>query len=127
MQIRNLQGKFTFQVQQFYDRSLNEYKNWLHVMGYFLSNDYKSNGLKEYSTWLSISNSYEQCSRILSRQMGESILSDQSIYHIVESKVQELSNQSKLEVLKTLKALDMPSIQESVNLYNVDNEEILLF
>lgn len=127
VQIRSMQGKFEFRVQQFYDLLACEYKNWLQLKNYCSLHDYISEGLKAYSAWLSLGSSYEHSSRILERQLGEKILSDQSIYHIVESKATAVSQASKSAVLRVLADSDMPTISEDVDLYSADSEEVLLF
>ena len=122
-----MQGKFKFVVQQLYDRAGCCYKNWLNLMGYCSGRSYISSSLQEYSAWLSLGSSYEQTSRILTRQMGEQVLSDQSIYQIISTKAQQVSRVAKAEALGVLEQTDMPCIQSQIDLYDQKSEEVLLF
>ena len=132
VEIRSLQGRFEFKVHQFHDTTTGNCINWLAYMGYFTQGNYISTNLKEYSSWLSLSCSYNQSSLILKRQIGESILSDQSICQIVENKAIEVSNESKEKVVtssissKEIEVEKELPLATDIDIYDSNSQEILL-
>jgi len=126
VKIRSLHGHISFAVQKFHNKFSEQYKSYFDYTEQFEA-DYISERLKEYSCWLACSNSYSRAEDILYRHTGKQLISDQKIEQIVISKAKEISQKEALlnaeQQTNTMKI----KVQNTVDLYNKEEKEILLF
>jgi len=73
--------------------------------------------------------SYENLAGLVERVTGENLLSDQTIWGIVKRKAETYSQQIRQTVQESLESITSEQIQikKSVEIYNVEESEILLF
>ncbi len=71
--------------------------------------------------------SYEEVEKLIERQTGEKLLSDQKIWHIVVDKAVEVSLELQADVGTVLAGCAMPAVQSHVDIYTPEQQEILLF
>lgn len=90
---------------------------------------YVSHRLEEFVAYYSNRMSYEEVAKLVARNQGESLLSDQGVWMIVTSKAQEVSEQIDKATTQTLvgHALDRLCINNAVDIYASNESEILLF
>jgi len=129
LKINSLHGIITFRNQQFVDKITNQYKSYFDFTNQFQStksrNDYTSERLKEYSTWLSCTVSYENVVEILYRNTATYLLSDQKIQQLVVEKAQEIS---QIEEQRNKESENAEiHVNTAVNLYDTQVNEIALF
>lgn len=118
-----------FKHQQFVDKATNQYKSYFDLTHQFQSdksrNDYTSERLKEYVTWLSCTASYERVVEIIHRNTAVDLLSDQKIQQLVVEKAQEISHNE--EHLNKASENAKIEVSPTVDLYNKEAKEIALF
>ena len=61
--------------------------------------------------------SYEEVCKLVERQTGENLLSDQTIYNVVVDKALEVSKQIAQEVKSVPENIEMPTINPNVDMY----------
>lgn len=94
-----------------------------------LNEGYVSVRLQEVAAYYSNRMSYEEVARLIERMSGEHLLSDQSIYQIVNRKAQQVSQslQQELSRIEEIEQKTLISVETDINLYDKSSEEILLF
>lgn len=90
-------------------------------------NGYVSDGLTEYAAYYSNRLSYEEVEKLIKRNTGEQLLSDQGIWLMVKAKAVEISQRQLQLVAQRLKKGKMPKIKTQVDIYAAKAEEVLLF
>lgn len=71
--------------------------------------------------------SYEEVEKLIERNTGEQLLSDQSIWRIVVAKAAKISQQKQKEVAQRLKKAKLPTVASEVDIYNTKAAEVLIF
>jgi hypothetical protein len=130
LEIKTLHGKFRFKVQRLKIKDNDEEKDVTYFdLTHQFQDGYISDRLKEFSSYYSNRLSYEDVEELIERITGEKQLSDQKIRGIVVDKAEELSKEIANEVKNTLKdeSVKMPLVNSKVDIYNPEEEEILLF
>lgn len=122
--LRSLHGRFEFSMQKF--KRTGEYCNFFDFMNEFGNQSYISERLKEYACWLSLGNSYEKVEQILDRHTYSTVLSSNKIQQIVTQKAIQISK-DQAELVKDQISKEMPAIAAKVNIYQKNNEELLVF
>jgi hypothetical protein len=99
--VKTLHGQFEFEVQKYLqnDRSISYFE-----LTQQLSEGYVSDRLQELSCYYSNRMSYAEVSQLVERVSGEALLSDQSIWQMVNRKAVEVSEQAEKSVKATLNA-----------------------
>lgn len=125
MRVKTLHGQFEFRLQKYLQDGQS--------VSYFdlteqLTDGYVSNRLQELSAYYSNRMSYEEVAGLIERISGERLLSDQSIWQIVQCKAVQVSEQWQSEVETSLSgAVGLPEVNEQVDVYDRFGAEILLF
>ena len=88
---------------------------------------YVSEGLAEYAAYYSNRMSYEEVAKLIERNTGEQLLSDQSIWMLVVAKASAISEQNRQTVVQRLKQGKMPVVAKEVDIYEPKAPEVLLF
>lgn len=83
--------------------------------------------MAEYAAYYSNRLSYEEVEKLIKRNTGEQLLSDQGIWLIVKAKATEISQNQQQEVAQRLKKGKMPKIETQVDIYDEKAEEVLIF
>jgi hypothetical protein len=126
LKLRSLHGEIEFSVQKFHSKSAATYQSYFDFTGQF-EEDYFSEGLKEYSAWLSCGNSYSSVENILFRQNGTSLVSDQKIEQIVIRKAEQISeSEACLREPMAVEKL-LIEVETSVNIYDSAQKEVVFF
>lgn len=121
-----MHGKFKFGLQQYQvDGEHQSYFAWTEQM----NEGYMSVRLQEVAAYYSNRMSYEDVARLIERISGGRLLSDQSIYQIVNRKAQQISQslQQELNEIEEIEEKALIPVQTTVDLYDKSSEEILLF
>ena len=94
-----------------------------------LNEGYISLRLQEMSSYYSNRMSYKEVEKLIERLSGERLLSDQTIYELVQSKAQQVSQEWKeeTEAVEPLQEQELIPVKANLNLYDEQGEEILLF
>lgn len=71
--------------------------------------------------------SYEEVAKLIARNTGEQLLSDQSIWRIVVAKAAQISELKQQQVAERLKKAKMPAVASEVSIYDKKAAEVLLF
>lgn len=71
--------------------------------------------------------SYEEVSKLIERQTGEKLLSDQKVWDVVVEKAIEVSKQIVEEVESVPKEIQIPAINQEVDIYSSEQTEVLIF
>ncbi len=90
-------------------------------------NGYVSDGLAEYAAYYSNRLSYEEVAKLIKRNTGEQLLSDQAIWLMVKAKAVEISQKQQQLVAQRLKKGKMPKVETEVDIYDEKAEEVLIF
>lgn len=124
MTLRTLHGRILFPLQRFEDAAgrRNSYFDFQHEF----QKSYISERLEEYSLWLSLGNSYEKVEELLDRQTHDHVISSSQIQRMALRKAEEISQVQSLEV-EQAEELPMPAIAESVDLYDPQSAELVVF
>jgi len=123
--VKTLHGQFEFRLQKYLQDGQS--------MSYFdlteqLTDGYVSNRLQELSAYYSNRMSYEEVAGLVERITGERLLSDQSIWQIVQRKAVQVSEQWNSEVETSLSGVvGLPEVNGKVDVYDRFGAEILLF
>lgn len=118
---------FTFQLQQY--QSQGQSTSYLQLTNQ-LQLGFVSPRLQELCGYYSNRLSYEEVAQLAQRVTGsEMVLSDQSVWRIVQNQAQTLSQQFQQSVEATLVQTPLPVIQvnSQIDLYHPEAPEILLF
>lgn len=124
VKIKTLHGQFEFELQKY----LCDGKS----VSYFdlseqMRDSYLSNRLQEFSAYYSNRMSYPEVEHLVQRMAGERVLSDQSIWQIVQTKALQVSEQLKTQVQTTLiEPVKLPALNPTVNVYDPLSAEVLL-
>lgn len=121
-----MHGKFNFGLQKY--QVDGEHRSYFDLTEQ-MNEGYVSTRLQEVAAYYSNRMSYEEVARLLERMSGERLLSDQSIYRIVHTKAQQVSEiwQQELSRIERIEEKTMISVKTDVDLYEEQSEEILLF
>ena len=123
--MKTLHGEFEFELQKY----LRDGKS----VSYFdlteqMSNGYMSVRLQELSSYYSNRMSYEEVAKLVERVTGSALLSDQTIWQIVNTKAIEVSERLRAEVETTLSSpVPIPKVNATVDIYDQSLNEILIF
>jgi hypothetical protein len=123
--VKTLHGQFEFRLQKYLQEGQS--------LSYFdlteqLTDGYVSNRLQELSAYYSNRMSYEDDAGLVERLTGERLLSDQTIWQIVQHKAVQVSEQWKHEVETSLsRVVGLPEVNGQVDVYDRLGAEILLF
>jgi len=71
--------------------------------------------------------SYEEVAKLIERNTGEQLLSDQSIWRIVVAKAAQISQLKRQQVAQRLKKGKLPAVASEVDIYDTKEAEVLLF
>lgn len=126
MQVKTLHGVFPFALQKYRYQGIElSYFDWTEQLG----EHHVSPGLQELCGYYSNRLSYEEVAQVVKRMTGAALLSDQGIWHIVNTKAQSLSAQLWLEADQTLEQVPSPviTVNPQLDLYDLRQNEILLF
>jgi len=123
--LKTLHGKFEFRLQKYQfedgiDVSFLDIRQGIPVQ-------YISRGLQELSVYYSNRMSYREVAGLVARQCGKRILSEQTIWQLVQRSAFALSRQIEWEVNPHLATTFSPAIAETIDLYDAASEEVLLF
>lgn len=86
-----------------------------------------SERLAEYAAYYSNRLSYEEAAKLIERNTGEQLLSDQSIWRIVAAKAAEISERQRRQVTQRLAKGKLPAVASEVDIYDAQQAEVLLF
>jgi len=126
--IKTLNGPFPFNNQRFLEDNCDQTSHtYLDLTNQF-ENGNVSEGLKEFSTYYANRLSYKEVEELVERTSGKKQLSDQSVQNTVVDKALEVSKQVESEAKKVLDddSLELPEINEEVDVYNADTKEVLI-
>ena len=115
-----------FNVQKFYDKNVMDSKNYFSFTNQF-EDDYISERLKEYASWLSCKHSYKYVEDVLFRHTGEQVLSDQKIQEIVLDTAKKISIEDEQQTEKILSEQEMIKLNFSPDIYDSQSNEIYFF
>jgi hypothetical protein len=126
VRLKTLHGEFYFELQRY----LEEGKSF----NYFeltnqMSQEYSSQRLQEYVSYYSNRMSYEEVEKLLKRNQGQQVLSDQSIWGIVTREAEIVSEQIAQEVNQILanNPSEFLTANRKLDIYDPQQEEILVF
>lgn len=121
-----MHGKFNFGLQKY--QVNGEHQSYFELSKQ-MQQGYVSVRLQEVAAYYSNRMSYEEVARLIERMSGERLLSDQSIYQIVNTKAQQVSQglQQKLNQIEGIEEKTLIPVKPDVDLYDKASEEILLF
>ncbi len=124
--IKTMHGRFNFGLQKY--QIDGEHKSYFDLSQQ-MNSGYVSLRLQEIAAYYSNRMSYEEVARLIERMSGDRLLSDQSIYEIVNKKAQQVSQrlQQDLQGIEGLEEKTLIPVKVDVDLYDRDSEEILLF
>jgi hypothetical protein len=124
--LKTIHGRFNFGLQKY--QIDGEHQSYFALSGQ-MHQGYVSVRLQEVAAYYSNRMSYEEVARLIQRMSGDRLLSDQSIYQIVNRKAQQVSQtiQQDLEAIEGIQDKTLISIQPDINLYDKASPEILLF
>jgi len=123
--LKTLHGEFEFRLQKYQfedgmDVSFLEIRQGLPVQ-------YISRGLQELSVYYSNRMSYREVAGLVERQCGKRVLSEQTIWQLVQQSALVLSRQVEWEVNFHLATTVSFAIAEAIDVYDAASEEVLLF
>lgn len=124
--IKTIHGSFQFTLQRY--RTSEGSRSFFELTEQ-LGEGYISVRLQEVSSYYSNRMSYEEVEKLIERLSGKRLLSDQKIYEIVQSKVQQVSQDWKEEVeaFESHQPEGLIAVKTDLDLYAQQTEEILLF
>ena len=123
--VKALHGQFEFKLQKYLQDGQS--------MSYFdlteqLRDGYVSSRLQELSAYYSNRMSYEEVEFLVERVTGERLLSDQSIWQIVNRKAVVVSEEWKTQVeTSSRERVVLPNMNAKVDVYDPLGSEVLLF
>jgi hypothetical protein len=123
--VKTLHGQFEFKLQKYLQEGQS--------LSYFdlteqLRDGYVSSRLQELGAYYSNRMSYEEVAFLVERVTGERLLSDQSIWQIVNTKAVQVSAQWQTQVETSLsESVVLPDVNVKVDVYDPVGVEILLF
>jgi len=126
IRIKTLHGQFEFYLQKY---QTNKKEVNYFQLSEQLQERFVSQRLEELCGYYANRLSYENVAGLVERVTGENLLSDQSIWGIVKGKGETYSQQIRQAVEESLESTTSEQIQikQSVEIYNVEESEILLF
>jgi hypothetical protein len=124
--IKTLHGKFEFYLQKY---QANKKETNYFQLSEQLQERFVSQRLEELCGYYANRLSYENLAGLVERVTGEKLLSDQTIWGIVKRKAETYSQKIRQTVQESLESTISGQIQikQSVEIYNVEESEILLF
>ncbi len=123
--MQTLHGEFEFRLQKYLQSG--ESKSYFDLTEQ-LKDGYVSGRLQELSAYYSNRMSYKEVEGLIERITGTRLLSDQSIWEIVNRKAVVVSQQWKEQTETTLSgSIALPAVNERVDIYDPIGKEILLF
>lgn len=133
MRVKTLHGQFEFRLQKYLQdgQSLSYFDLTEQLTDGYVSERLrraKRYRLQELSAYYSNRMSYEEVAGLVERITGERLLSDQSIWQIVQRKAVQVSEQWNREVETNLSGVvGLPEVNGQVDVYDRLGAEILLF
>jgi hypothetical protein len=123
--VKTLHGQFEFELQKYLqDGSSVSYFELTQQM----ANGYVSDRLQEMSCYYSNRMSYQEVAELVERVSGAALLSDQSIWQMVNRKAVAVSEQVEESVKVRLNGeRRLPNVNAEVNLYDASIDEVLMF
>lgn len=125
VRLKTLHGEFEFRLQKY------QFEDGTHVSFLDLRQplpvQYISRGLQELSVYYSNRMSYREVCRLVERQCGKRVLSEQTIWQLVQQSALAVSEQVAWEVKPHLSACHPIEVAQEIDLYAVEGEEVLLF
>lgn len=123
--LKTLHGEFEFRLQKY------QFEDGTHVSFLDLRQplpvQYISRGLQELSVYYSNRMSYREVTQLVERQCGKRVLSEQTIWQLVQQSALALSEQMAWEVESRPSTGDSIEITGAVDLYDAESQEVLLF
>ncbi len=123
--LKTLHGEFEFRLQKY------QFEDGTHVSFLDLRQPppvrYISRGLQELSVYYSNRMSYREVCRLIERQCGKRVLSEQTIWQLVQQSALALSEQVEWEVKQHSSACHPIEVAQEIDLYEAEGEEVLLF
>lgn len=125
MTIKTIHGRFKFEPQRFIQGQNGEC-NYLSYTGQF-QDGYESERLREWVCYAANRLSYHEVVKEIERVTGDRLLSAPRIREVVVSKAGQISQSQAQHVQQTLqKASALPQLQENIDVYDPDSQEVLL-
>ena len=126
VQVKTLHGEFSFELQRYLEGKKSS--NYFELTKQ-MKEDYSSERLREYVAYYSNRMSYEEVEKLLKRNQGEQVLSDQSIWGIVTRQAKLVSEQITEEVNEILAnhSSELLTANSKLDIYDSQQEEILIF
>lgn len=120
--MKTLNGSFAFRSRKYFRDGQSSH--WLRSTHPDLSPHYESRLLRNFSLTYATHLSYHQVETLLSHRMGNDKLSDQHIYHLVESYAQEVQL-AQAELIKEYESAPCKLSATLVDIYDAHSEEII--
>lgn len=125
MTLKTLHGEFEFRLQKY------QFEDGLSVsfldIQHGLPVQYISRGLQELSVYYSNRMSYREVAGLVERQCGKRVLSEQTLWQLVQQSALAVSEQVEWEVTSGLSPDSSLQVAEELDLYDAEAEEVLLF
>ena len=126
MQIKTLHGSFRFEVQRYQLNGASfTYFDWTEQF----SQSYTSQRLQEFVAYYSNRMSYEEVEKLVTRNQGRPLVSDQGIWNIVTTQAERISKRLSDTVVEILDGYesDHLRVNHEVDIYDPQEKEILIF
>jgi hypothetical protein len=124
--LKTIHGKFEFKMQKY--EVEDSCQNYFERTGQ-MTEGYISDRLRETCAYYSNRMSYAEVAKLIERNSGVPLLSDQKIYQIVQAKAQQVSQEMAAMMSEAVNSTDteLMNVKTDLDLYDRDSEEILLF
>lgn len=123
--LKTLHGEFEFRMQKYrLDDGMSV--SFLDIRQ-GLPAQYISRGLQELSVYYSNRMSYREVAGLVERQCGQRVLSEQTIWQLVQQSAVALSRQVEWEVKRELATDFSLPVAQAIAVYEAEAEEVLLF
>jgi len=126
VQIKTLHGSFRFEVQRYQLNGASfTYFDWTEQF----SQSYTSQRLQEFVAYYSNRMSYEEVEKLVTRNQGRPLVSDQGIWNIVTTQAERISKRLSDTVVEILDGYesDHLRVNHEVDIYDPQEKEILIF
>lgn len=120
-----MHGKVGFRLQRYRRRRTGLKISYFDLTDQFREG-YTSLRLKEFVTYYAGRVSYEEVERLLARNTGAKLLSDQKIQQLVVEKAAAVSRVRQAKIARLLEAREMPAVRRAVDLYAAEAREVVL-
>jgi len=125
VRLKTLHGEFEFRLQKY------QFEDGMSVsfldIQQGLPVQYISRGLQELSVYYSNRMSYREVAGLVERQCGKRVLSEQTLWQLVQQSALVLSEQVEWEVQVDSSPDCSIEVAREIDLYDVEGEEVLLF